>query len=132
MSKGNGSGIKQRDQAPDVRESSRGDLTEILGAPALLRTESAEAYDALYNEVRSALMPEDIIDELLVKEYVDLAWDNLRLRPLTTRFYFTGRPLALRNALEPMFDNDSAEPIQLSSTVARGHRKGSKHVSTLL
>jgi hypothetical protein len=106
-------------------------LDEILGAPALLKAESAAAYSALYDQVRSVLMPQDVIDELWVREYVELTWEGLRLRRLKIKLYTVGRPAAIQAALEPMFDHDRKEPVQLSAAWSRRGR-GAKRVDRLL
>ncbi len=57
-------------------------VTEILGSPPLLPDEDIDVYNALHDKLRSAVEPSDIIEELWVRDVVDLSWQIARLRRL--------------------------------------------------
>jgi len=56
------------------------ELRAILGRPPLLRSESRAAYDALTARCAATLGPQDMIEWLMVADYIDLTWEILRLR----------------------------------------------------
>jgi hypothetical protein len=56
------------------------DVDRLLGAPPLLPGEDGKAYDALLAQVRVAVQPADVIEELWVRDVVDHVWATVRLR----------------------------------------------------
>jgi hypothetical protein len=55
---------------------------EIFGPPPLLDGESQEVYETLLARVTGTVNPKDIIEEIWVRDIVDLVWDIPRLRRL--------------------------------------------------
>jgi hypothetical protein len=55
---------------------------DLLGAPPLVGGEDAAAYDELLARVAGAVAPADVLEEMWVRDVVDLAWETLRLRRL--------------------------------------------------
>jgi len=55
-------------------------MTDVFGKPALLRSEDANLYDALFARVVVAARPRDPFEWILLKDYADLAWEVFRLR----------------------------------------------------
>ena len=51
-------------------------------APPLLDGEDAGAYDALYGQIRTAVAPRDVLEEIWARDVVDNLWETLRLRRL--------------------------------------------------
>jgi hypothetical protein len=52
----------------------------FLGPPPLVEGEQGAAYDELFARVSGALQPKDILEEIWIRDVVDLVWDVLRLR----------------------------------------------------
>lgn len=52
----------------------------MFGAPSLLEGESLKDYSALLNQIRAAVKPTDVIEEMWVEDCASLFWDTLRLR----------------------------------------------------
>src|SRR6202048_5555515 len=52
------------------------------GEPGLILGEDAQGYDELLAQVRRALTPRDVMEEMWIRDVVDLAWDSFRLRRL--------------------------------------------------
>lgn len=77
-------------------------LLEILGPPPILESESLDNYNALYDRVRSAVAPADIIEELWVRDVVDLSWDLLRLRRVKSKIFATQAHRGVRAILAPL------------------------------
>jgi hypothetical protein len=54
----------------------------FFGPPPLLEGEDPAAYDELLARVSGAVGPSDILEEIWVRDVVDLVWEALRLRRL--------------------------------------------------
>ncbi len=54
----------------------------FFGPPALIDGEDPAAYDELLARVSGAVKPSDILEEIWVRDVVDLVWGALRLRRL--------------------------------------------------
>jgi hypothetical protein len=67
---------------PALTSSSRAARLLPFGPPPLIDGENAAAYDELLTRVSGAVKPADIIEDIWVREFVDLAWEVLRLRRL--------------------------------------------------
>ena len=52
----------------------------LLGARPLIRGESVRSYDQLLERICAALQPRDGLEEIWVREVVDLVWEAFRLR----------------------------------------------------
>ena len=55
-------------------------MRSILGAPPLLSTENAEAYNAMQQHYMEALEPKDFVVQMLIKDLVDADWGSLRYK----------------------------------------------------
>src|SRR5271155_4059961 len=53
-----------------------------FGPPPLLQGEDKAAYGTLLARISSTVRPADILEEIWVRDIVDLSWDILRLRRL--------------------------------------------------
>ena len=62
-----------------------GDWSSLFGPPLLLDGEDAAAYDALSGQVRAAVKPLDVIEEIFVADVVSLTWEIQRWRRLKSR-----------------------------------------------
>ena len=76
-------------------------LLEILGPPPILQSESLDAYNALHDRVRSSVVPTDVIEEIWVRDVVDLTWDVLRLRRLKSKIFAVRERRGLQAMLGP-------------------------------
>jgi hypothetical protein len=54
----------------------------LLGPPPLLEGEDVAAFNDLLARVSAAVRPADILEEMWLREYIDLAWEVLRYRRL--------------------------------------------------
>lgn len=61
------------------------EVNEILGPPPILDGEDLDAYNGLHDRMRSVVSPEDFIEEIWVRDVVDLTWEILRLRRLKAK-----------------------------------------------
>ena len=64
-------------------------LETLLGPPLLLEGEDGAAYTALNQRIRDAVVPKDIIEDIWVRDVVDLVWETMRLRRFKAKFMNT-------------------------------------------
>jgi hypothetical protein len=62
--------------------SSKALSLRLFGSPPLFEGEDAAAYDELLARVSSAVNPSDVIEEIWVRDIVDLTWEIFRWRRL--------------------------------------------------
>jgi len=74
----------------------------LLGPPPLLEGEDAGAYEALYNRILAAVEPKDALEEICVRDIMDLLWETLRLRRLKAALMTAARHEGLEKVLSPM------------------------------
>ena len=60
-------------------------LLEILGPPPILEGESLDNYNALHDRARSSVAPADVVEEIWVRDVVDLTWEVFRLRRMKAK-----------------------------------------------
>jgi hypothetical protein len=73
----------------------------LFGAPPLVAGEDAAAYDALTARIAGAVAPADVLEEMWVRDVVDLAWEALRLRRLKALLLTSAAPEGLTQLLTP-------------------------------
>src|SRR4030081_3466140 len=54
----------------------------LAGPPPLIAGESPAGYDELLARVTATLQPSDVIEQMFIRDIVDLAWGGRRLRRL--------------------------------------------------
>ena len=71
-----------------------------LAPRPLLHGEDRAAYDALLKQIAGTVKPADVIEEILVRDIVDLVWEGLRLRRLKVALMNLRSRQPLQSALE--------------------------------
>jgi hypothetical protein len=66
------------------------DASVPLPPPSLVNGEDAAAYDQLAARIMAAVAPENVIEEIWVRDVVDLVWDVVRLRRLKAGLFTVG------------------------------------------
>jgi hypothetical protein len=56
-----------------------------FGPPALVAGEDPAAYEELVARISGAVKPRDFLEEIWVRDVVDLTWDTLRMRRIKAR-----------------------------------------------
>ena len=87
--------------APKSQSLTRG---SIFGPAPILEGEDQAAYDELLAQVSSVVKPSDIIEEIWVRDVVDLTWEIFRGRRLKNCLLAAAVPYALREILSPLVD----------------------------
>ena len=85
--------------AMDGRSEEESDLQSLLGPPPLLEGEDASAYHMLKFRILSAVEPEDAIEEMWVRDIVDLLWETARLRRFKSKLISVAAHEGLRSLL---------------------------------
>ncbi len=52
----------------------------LLGAPPLIKGENARSYDELLARISATLQPTDSLEEIWIRDVVDLVWETFRMR----------------------------------------------------
>lgn len=95
-----------------------------LGAPVLLLGEDPAAYERLLAQVGAAVAPRDIIEEIWVRDIVDLSWEVIRLRRLKASLLSQNAWRGVASLLLPITD------YGLSQFLAEQWRFGNEEVVT--
>ena len=66
------------------------DASVPLPPPSLVNGEDAAGYDQLAARITAAVAPENVIEEIWVRDVVDLVWDVVRLRRLKAGLFKVG------------------------------------------
>ena len=94
---------------PTVMHSAGG-AGDLLGPPPVITGEDPDAFVELLDRVRADAKPNGIIEDILVRDFVDLLWDSRRLRRLKASLLQAAAHEGLEKVLEPLvgrFDADS-------------------------
>ena len=100
-----------------------------FGPPPLLESEDATAYDDLLTRISTAVKPTNIIEDIWVREFVDLTWEALRLRRLKTALLTASAHIGLEVILKPLLDDGVAELVE---AWARGEPQAIQRVKGIL
>ena len=76
------------------------DLDELLGPPPLLPNESLADYEGLKSLLRAKIGPRDVVEEIWLRDILDLQWEVLRMRRLKSRILSSSSPLGLESLLK--------------------------------
>lgn len=77
-------------------------LAANLGAAPLIEGEDRRAYNALLDEIIIAVKPQDIFEEIYVRDIVDLQWELMRWRRLNVALMTSELYAAVRDLLTPI------------------------------
>src|SRR5260370_34077165 len=84
------------------------EVRPLLGRAPVLRSEQVDAYEDFLACV-AAVCPKDTLEWILVKDYVDLAWEIRRLRCAKPGMIDVVRKQALRSILESILEREDFE-----------------------
>ena len=78
---------------------------DLLGPPALIAGEDPSQYGELLARVRADVAPADSLEDIWVRDIVDLVWEARRLRRLKANLLLAARHEGLARLLTPLFDS---------------------------
>jgi hypothetical protein len=84
----------------------------FLGPPPLLEGEREAAYSELLARISGALHPGDILEDIWIRDIVDLTWDVFRLRRLKATLIASCTGEGVKNALDRLKVANFAELVQ--------------------
>jgi hypothetical protein len=96
---------------PEKSSSDHSEHVSLFGPPPLFDGEDTKNYDQLLREVLAAVMPADIFEQILVREYADLNTEVLRLRRLTANLMKVNAYKGLTEMLSPIVGRSEAETL---------------------
>src|SRR6266545_1071180 len=84
----------------------------FLGPPPLAEGEHAAAYDELLARISGALQPADILEDIWIRDVVDLVWDVFRLRRLKANLIASCTGEGVANALDRLKTANATEVVR--------------------
>ena len=94
--------MTQNSKRPSTSTSNALGHIDLFGPPPILKGEDPAAYDMLFVRVSSGVKPSNIIEEIWVRDTVDLSWEIFRWRRVKTHLIARAVPNALRYILAPL------------------------------
>jgi len=94
-----------------AKKQAKASTSHLLGPPLLIGGEDAAAFEALLARVTAGVKPADAIEEIWVRDIVELVWDMARLRRLKTSLLQVAAPDGLRRVLIPLVDRQEANRL---------------------
>jgi hypothetical protein len=76
-----------------------------FGPPPLIEGEDAAAYNQLYARVSAAVKPKDVLEEIWVRDVVDLTWETLRMRRFKAKLLASATSAGLETILHRVGNN---------------------------
>lgn len=86
---------------PTVMQGAAG-ADDLLGPPPVITGEDPDAFLELLDRVRADAKPKGIIEDILVRDFVELLWDSRRLRRFKASLLQAAAPKALEKVLGPL------------------------------
>jgi len=96
---------------PEKSEPDRGEHPMLFGPPPLFDGEDTEIYDQLLREISTAVMPADVLEDIWVRDVVDLTIEVLRLRRFTANLMKANAYKGLSETLAPLVGRSQAETL---------------------
>jgi hypothetical protein len=101
-----------------------------FGPPPLIEGEDTQAYDEILTQISSAVKPADILEDIWVRDIVDLVWEALRLRRLKANLMTVTAVHGLAELLEPLMGE--SEAADLATDWAMRRPRAIKKVDSIL
>jgi hypothetical protein len=102
----------------------------LLGPRPLIDGEDGTDYDSILERISADVAPKDFVEEIWVRNVVDLVWESIRLRHLKSQLLRAAAHEGLARVLTPLLD--WARANQLSKQWALGEEQATAEVERLL
>jgi hypothetical protein len=89
----------------------RGEQIQLFGPPPLFDGEDAKAYDEFLTRISTVVKPVDILEDIWVRDLVDLTWEVIRLRRLKANVMMANAYKGLSETLAPLVGRSEAETL---------------------
>lgn len=103
---------------PSQQEALTGDL---LGPPPVIAGEDANEFAELLARVREGVKPVGIIEEIWVRDVVELVWDIRRLRRLKANLLQANAHKGLQRLLKPLVDWPESDRLSEAWAARQGN-----------
>jgi hypothetical protein len=116
--------------AHDQRQVELAQEPSLFGLPPLLEGEDPADYHALLGRVSAAVKPKDVLEEIWVRDVVDITWEIQRARRLKVALLNSFMPRAVEDILQTILDYGDANEI--SEQWAARDRRAVRRVNKLI
>ena len=106
------------------------DLDDLLGPPPVLPNESLVDYEGLKARLRAKIDPQDVLEEIWLRDILDLQWEVLRMRRLKSRLLGNSSPIGLESLLHRRVNY--LDKDKLVEGWGRGDKESIKEVEAIL
>jgi hypothetical protein len=89
-------------------------IADLLGPPPVILGEDARKFEELQARITAAVKPQEAIEEIWVRDVVDLTWEVLRLRRLKASLLLTCAHAGLVRVLKPIVGSTEAEQLAVA------------------
>jgi hypothetical protein len=100
----------------------------LLGAPPLIKGEDARSYDELLARICDTLRPSDSLEEIWIRDVVDLVWETFRLRRIKANLLTDSTEWGIGSTLK----NERADAREMAREWAGGDEAAAKDVAAAL
>jgi hypothetical protein len=100
----------------------------LAAAPPLIQGESSAGYDELLARICETLQPSDVLEQIWMRDIVDLTWEVFRLRRLKASLMSAAAHEGMAEVLRPLVDC----PEQLAKGWARRSERTLRNVEAAL
>jgi hypothetical protein len=107
-------------------------VPDWAGEPALLHGEDARSYEELLAQVRATMGPRDVLEEVWVRDAVDLTWDIFRLRRLKANLLKVDARASVTYAVWPYVRNPQKQAEKLADAWFAGEANAVAQVNDAL
>jgi hypothetical protein len=114
----------------DDAPSERIELVQQFGPPPLVDGEDEALYHQFHASTAAAVKPKDFLEEIFVRDIVDLSWEALRLRRLKASLFASQAYRGVREVLRSLMPQIEADA--LAKRWAAGERQAVKKVDQRL
>jgi hypothetical protein len=83
----------------------------LLGPRPLIDGEDGTNYDVIFERISADVAPVDFVEEIWVRNVVDLVWESIRLRHLKSQLLRAAAHEGLARVLTPLLDWPSADRL---------------------
>jgi len=83
----------------------------FLGPRPLIEGEDAAAYDQILARLSGTVKPKDVLEEIWVRDVVDLTWDTLRMRRLKAALLASAMTQAIAEMFRHILEYGEAEEL---------------------